>query len=101
MGAAYNLYRKALRTRIAGEQGWRCCYCGARLEPETVTLEHVIPQAHGGGSTWDNLAASCAPCNGALGDFMPGKAKATSRRPTRGVKRPTLGDIWPLQSGMR
>ena len=43
------------RRRIAAEQNWRCCHRGKILEPETVTLEHIIPRVHGGTWTWANL----------------------------------------------
>lgn len=55
--------RRKMRNRLAEAQNWRCCYCGRRLEPETATLEHVIPASAGGTHCWENLAASCRPCN--------------------------------------
>lgn len=60
-------YRRHLRTRLGGEQNWRCCYCGCALEYETLTIEHVIPALHGGTNKWTNLAAACKPCNAEKG----------------------------------
>ncbi|MXU65929.1 HNH endonuclease [Oceanomicrobium pacificus] len=38
-----------------------CCqYCGARGD---LTFDHVIPRARGGRTTWENVVASCGPCN--------------------------------------
>jgi hypothetical protein len=58
----------ARRVRLAGEQGWRCCYCGCRMDPDPsrpdgVTIEHVIPKALGGTNDWINLVAACNRCN--------------------------------------
>ena len=43
-------------------------YCGART---SLTVDHVIPRSKGGGSGWDNIVASCAPCNRRKGDRLP------------------------------
>lgn len=37
-----------------------CQYCGAKGE---MTFDHVIPRARGGKTTWENVVASCGPCN--------------------------------------
>ena len=37
-----------------------CQYCGAR---DHLTFDHVVPRARGGRTTWDNVVASCGPCN--------------------------------------
>jgi hypothetical protein len=37
-----------------------CQYCGHKAE---LTLDHVMPASRGGGDTWENLVAACAPCN--------------------------------------
>jgi len=43
-------------------------YCGART---SLTVDHVIPRSKGGGSDWENIVASCAPCNRRKGDRLP------------------------------
>ena len=48
--------------------GWQCQYCGART---SLTVDHVIPRSKGGGSGWENIVASCAPCNRRKGDRLP------------------------------
>lgn len=40
--------------------GGACCRCGSQQE---LQYDHVIPVAHGGGSTEDNLQVLCGPCN--------------------------------------
>jgi 5-methylcytosine-specific restriction endonuclease McrA len=38
-----------------------CCqYCGAKGD---LTFDHVIPRAHGGITSWENVVAACSPCN--------------------------------------
>lgn len=62
---------RASRWRLAESQGWRCCYCGIRMEPTVrnrpsiyaVTRDHVVPRSEGGMRRWDNLVAACALCN--------------------------------------
>lgn len=59
------------RWRLAEGQGWRCCYCGCRMEPAihnrpspfAVTRDHIIPRNEGGIRSWDNLVAACSLCN--------------------------------------
>ena len=60
--------RTALRNRLAGEQGWRCCYRGCKMCPEqghgnSATFEHVIPRSLGGSDDVSNIAIACYRCN--------------------------------------
>ena len=41
-----------------------CYYCG---EPETITMEHVMPKSIGGGFTAENIVPACQRCNTARG----------------------------------
>jgi hypothetical protein len=52
-----------LRVRLAEAQNWRCAWCRCNLEPFTVTIDHVIGLVLGGPDDWDNMVASCYPCN--------------------------------------
>lgn len=63
--------RRITRRAIFARDGWRCQYCDSRSE---LTVDHVIPRAKGGGSTWDNVVACCAPCNRRKGDTLPERA---------------------------
>lgn len=58
--------RKAVFARDKGI----CQYCGGKAE----NLDHVIPQAKGGGHTWDNLVAACKRCNSRKRDRTPQEA---------------------------
>lgn len=37
-----------------------CQYCGSRGD---MTFDHVVPRSRGGKTTWQNVVASCGPCN--------------------------------------
>jgi len=60
------------RTEYRGREVWlgKCLHCNAHLlvgldgEPiSRATIEHIIPQAHGGTDALENLALACARCN--------------------------------------
>ena len=59
--------RKGILLRDRGA----CQYCGQALPPRSLTLDHVIPRSRGGASAWENLVASCFPCNNRKGDRTP------------------------------
>lgn len=40
--------------------GFTCQYCGSTGD---MTFDHVVPRARGGRTTWENVVASCGPCN--------------------------------------
>jgi len=46
---------------------YQCQYCGDRFRWDELTYDHVIPTSKGGQHKWDNLVASCKPCNGKKG----------------------------------
>jgi len=60
--------RKITRRAVFARDGWECQYCGSRT---SLTVDHVIPRSKGGGSSWDNIVAACAPCNRRKGDRLP------------------------------
>jgi 5-methylcytosine-specific restriction endonuclease McrA len=68
--------RKITRRAVFARDGWTCQYCGAR---SNLTVDHVIPRSKGGSSEWDNIVASCAPCNRRKGDLLPEKANMIPR----------------------
>ncbi len=42
---------------------YACQYCGAIPGAHLLTLDHIVPRALGGRSTWENLVTACRPCN--------------------------------------
>jgi 5-methylcytosine-specific restriction endonuclease McrA len=91
--------RKITRRAVFARDNWTCQYCGARSQ---LTVDHVVPRSKGGGSTWDNIVASCAPCNRRKGDALPPQAgmrlSRTPRTPSPHVfiqvASPTIPAAW-------
>ena len=91
--------RKITRRAVFARDGWTCQYCGAR---SNLTVDHVIPRSKGGTSSWDNIVASCAPCNRRKGDLLPREVGMALRRQPRvpgpqvfiQVASPTIPAAW-------
>jgi 5-methylcytosine-specific restriction endonuclease McrA len=91
--------RKITRRAVFARDDWTCQYCGARTQ---LTVDHVVPRSKGGSSTWENIVASCAPCNRRKGDSLPRQAGMHLRRPPRTpspnvfiqVASPTIPAAW-------
>ena len=60
--------RRITRRAVFARDGWTCQYCGSR---SNLTVDHVIPRSKGGASSWENIVASCAPCNRKKGNRLP------------------------------
>ena len=71
------LTRRAVFARDLGT----CQYCGA--ERPTLTVDHVIPRSRGGESVWENIVASCAPCNRRKGNRLPREVRMHPRNRPR------------------
>ena len=54
------------RRSVFVRDGHRCQYCGAAAE----NIDHVIPRSRGGEHVWENVVASCRPCNAAKEDRL-------------------------------
>jgi len=64
-----------------------CLFCGTYIEDMgKCTVDHVIPKAQGGKSTWNNCVTSCKTCNHKKADRTPKQAGMSMRyqpyRPT-------------------
>lgn len=47
---------------------YHCQYCGVEVTRKTATLDHVLPQSHGGRSIWENCTTACSDCNSKKGN---------------------------------
>jgi 5-methylcytosine-specific restriction endonuclease McrA len=91
--------RKITRRAVFARDGWQCQYCGAKAN---LTVDHVIPRSKGGTSTWENIVASCAPCNRRKGDRLPHQIgmhpRVKPRMPSPNVfiqlASPTIPSTW-------
>ena len=73
--------RRITRKAVLARDGWTCQYCGA--DTPTLTVDHVIPRSRGGESVWENIVASCAPCNRKKGNRLPREVSMHPRKHPR------------------
>jgi 5-methylcytosine-specific restriction endonuclease McrA len=77
------------RRNIFKRDHFTCQYCGKQPGSEELTIDHVLPRAHGGTSTWENCVLACMVCNHRKADRTPGQAGLTLRsQPARPQWRP-------------
>jgi 5-methylcytosine-specific restriction endonuclease McrA len=82
-------YRTVPCTRrgIMLRDNFTCQYCGDQLPAHQLTLDHIVPRARGGRTTWENTVAACRQCNGKKADQTLHSARMTLRstpiQPTR------------------
>lgn len=74
-----------------------CQYCGQQSylqdqkKGKTLTLDHVHPKSRGGPKSWENIVASCAPCNVKKANRTPKEAgMALKYKPYQ----PTMRELW-------
>jgi len=68
------------RINIFARDGFICQYCGQRPARSELNLDHVVPRALGGRSTWENVVCSCVECNRRKGGRTPEQAGLRLRR---------------------
>lgn len=64
------------RRAVFARDGHRCQYCGAAAE----NIDHVVPRSKGGLHTWENVVASCRPCNMRKEDHLLSETSLILRR---------------------
>ncbi len=91
--------RRITRRAVFARDDWTCQYCGAR---SNLTVDHVVPRSKGGTSNWENIVASCAPCNRRKGNLLLGHSGMRLSRAPRTpnpnvfiqVASPTIPTAW-------
>lgn len=83
------------RRAVLQRDGYTCQYCGVSPGTDVLTLDHIVPRALGGMTTWDNVVTACRSCNGQKANRTPHGANLTlrtvPRQPTRvGMLQATL-----------
>jgi hypothetical protein len=71
------------RHNIFLRDGSTCQYCGSRKPRPELNLDHVIPRAAGGVTSWDNVVCACLDCNRLKGGRTPEQAGMVLRRRPR------------------
>lgn len=44
-----------------------CQYCGNQLDPQELTIDHILARSRGGESSWENCVLACISCNAKKG----------------------------------
>lgn len=72
------------RTNIFARDKFTCQYCGSRPPRSQLNLDHVVPRALGGKTSWENVVCSCVDCNRRKGGRTPTQARLRlNRKPVR------------------
>jgi 5-methylcytosine-specific restriction endonuclease McrA len=79
------------RRNIFKRDHYTCQYCGVQPGPEELTIDHVLPRAQGGTSTWENCVLASVDCNKRKDDRRPEQAgmRFASSRCGRSGRRST------------
>ncbi len=48
-----------------------CHYCGQRVPPDRLTMDHIVPLIRGGKTTRGNVVPSCKECNNQKRYLLP------------------------------
>lgn len=74
--------RALSRKNILMRDRYTCQYCHESFSGNELTLDHVLPRAQNGESSWENLVAACYPCNHKKSNKTPEQAgMPLARRP--------------------
>ncbi len=82
------------RINLMARDNFQCQYCGTKPARAELNLDHVVPRALGGRSTWENVVTSCIDCNRKKGGRTPRQASL------RLMKRPERPRWTPLMNLM-
>jgi len=76
----------------------RCQYCGNQLPASKLNMDHVIPRAKGGRTSWENIVTACIPCNSRKANRLPHQANMhLIKKPTRPRWRPFISSLLDKQ----
>ena len=69
------------RRNIFKRDHYTCQYCGVQPGGDELTIDHVVPRAQGGISSWTNCVLACVACNKRKADRTPTQAGFRLRKP--------------------
>jgi len=79
------------RRNIFARDHNQCQYCGKKFPTSELSLDHVIPRAQNGKTTWENIVCACVDCNVKKGGRTPRQAHmALIRKPEKPKRSPLL-----------
>lgn len=93
---------KFTRQNIFLRDRYTCQYCAKVFVEGELNLDHVLPRDKGGKMTWENIVASCLPCNTRKGNRLPREAgmrllsepRMPKWRPLFGLQRQASEQVW-------
>lgn len=62
------------RRTLYKRDNYTCQYCGKKPGTEELTVEHVLPKAQGGITSWENCVLACVNCNKRKANRTPEQA---------------------------
>ena len=68
------------RRNVYKRDHYTCQYCGSQPGSEELTIDHIVPRAQGGISTWENCVLACIVCNKRKADRTPEQARMRLRK---------------------
>lgn len=83
------------RKNILLRDRYHCQYCGTKCKPSTATVDHIVPRALGGKTTWTNAVVACPPCNRKKGSRH---LEASGMKLLRQPRRPTWSELYVTPS---
>lgn len=81
------------RRNVFKRDKYTCQYCGKRPGSEELTIDHVVPRAQGGQSSWTNCVLACFECNSRKADRTPKQAQMRLQsEPVRPAWKPVYAE---------
>lgn len=79
------------KRNVTVRDNYTCVYCGSN---RNLTIDHIIPKAKGGKSSFENCATACKPCNNKKGNRLPSEARMYMRKQAHA---PTISEFLRLK----
>lgn len=81
------------RRNVFKRDRFTCQYCNKQPGSDELTIDHVVPRAQGGESTWTNCVLACWECNSHKADRTPKQASMRLRQePARPTWKPLYSE---------
>ena len=81
------------RRNVFKRDRFTCQYCNKQPGSDELTIDHVVPRALGGESTWTNCVMACWECNTHKADRSPKQAKMRlGKEPVRPTWKPLYSE---------
>ena len=87
------------RQNVFTRDRYTCQYCNKKFDGKSLNYDHVKPRKDGGKTDWENIVASCYPCNLKKGGRTPEEASMKlPKLPVRPMTLPLVNPNWDMNS---